>query len=220
MKLLSYGEIIWDIYGANERTLGGAPLNFAAYTALFDNTVWLASSVGDDALGIKALEQIKALGIKTEYISTIKGKATGQCCVSLDKNRVPTYNILQDVAYDRILLPEKLSEDFDAIAFGTLALREKLNRKNLKTVLENNDFSDIYVDLNLRPPFYGKETVDFCLSYATIVKISDEELPLVTQVLFHAAPDLQEAVASITEQYSRIKLLLITCGAKGAFCYD
>ena len=30
MVLLSFGEIIWDIYSQNEQTLGGAPLNFAA----------------------------------------------------------------------------------------------------------------------------------------------------------------------------------------------
>lgn len=33
MVLLSFGEIIWDIYSQNEQTLGGAPLNFAAYAA-------------------------------------------------------------------------------------------------------------------------------------------------------------------------------------------
>lgn len=220
MVLLSFGEIIWDVYSRNEQTLGGAPLNFAAYAAMFGSTVWLASSVGADELGEKAIEQIKGLGLNTEYISTSEEKATGQCRIFLDKNGVPSYNILEDVAYDRILLPEKLPTNFDTIAFGTLALREEHNRKKLKNILADNKFSEIYTDLNIRSPFYSKESINFCLSNATIVKISDEELPLVTKTLFLKTLDLYDAVEFITKKYSQIKLLLITCGEKGAFCYE
>lgn len=220
MILLSFGEIIWDVYNQNEQTLGGAPLNFAAHAALQGNTVWLASSVGADELGRQALEQIKALSVNTEYISISEEKITGQCRITLDQNGMPSYNILEDVAYDRILLPNKLPVDFDTIAFGTLALREEHNRKKLKIILANNNFSEIYADLNIRPPFYSKENIAFCLSNATIVKISNEELPLVTQTLFNETLDLHDSVVSITGKYSQIKLLLITCGEKGAFCYD
>ena len=220
MKLLSFGEIIWDVYSENKQTLGGAPLNFAAYAAMLGSTAWLGSSVGADELGKKAVEQIKELGLKTEYISIADGKATGQCRITLDQNGVPSYNILKDVAYDRILLPNKLPLVFDTIVFGTLALREEHNRKKLKNILASNVFSEIYTDLNIRSPFYSKESIVFCLSNATIVKISDEELPLITQTMFHSILDLQEAVAFIAEKYPQIKLLLITCGEKGSFCYD
>ena len=220
MKLLSFGEIIWDIYNQNEQTLGGAPLNFAAYTALLGNSAWLASCVGNDKLGKEALEQIKELGVKSEYISISEEKETGQCRISLDKSGVPSYNILEDVSYDYISLPDKLPTNFDTIAFGTLALRKEHNQAKLKNILENNYFSEIYTDLNLRAPFYSERTIDFCLSNATIVKISDEELPLVTKALFNEILDLEDATASITRKYSQIKLLLITCGAKGAYCYD
>ena len=220
MVLLSFGEIIWDIYNQNEQSLGGAPLNFAAYAAMFGSNVWLASSVGADELGKKALEQIKELSLNIEYISTAEEKATGQCRIFLDKNGVPSYTILEDVAYDRILLSEKLPTSFDTIAFGTLALREEHNRRKLKNILANNNFSEIYTDLNIRSPFYSEESIVFCLSNATIVKISEEELPLVTQTLFLKTLDLYDAVKFITKNYSQIKLLLITCGEKGAFCYE
>ena len=207
MKLLSFGEIIWDIYSQNEQTLGGAPLNFAAYATLLGDTAWVASSVGNDPLGQKAIEQIKELGVKTEYIVVSEEKETGQCRISLDQNGVPSYNILEDVSYDYISLPDKLPTGFDTIAFGTLALRRGHNRAKLKNVLINNSFSEIYTDLNLRSPFYSEESIDFCLSNATIVKISDEELPLVTQTLFHETLNLQEAAAAITKKYSQISLL-------------
>ncbi len=220
MTILSFGEIIWDVYSRDEHTLGGAPLNFAAYAALLGSNVYLSSSVGDDELGTKALKQIKELGINTEYITTTEKSATGQCLISLDKNGIPLYSILKDVAYDRIPLTDKLEKVFDTVAFGTLALREEHNRRQLKSLLTSNSFSEIYADLNIRPPFYSKESIDFCLSNATIVKISDEELPTVTQTLFDAVLDVQHSVDFITERYPQIKLLLITCGKNGAFCYD
>lgn len=83
MNLLSFGEVIWDLYEAGERTLGGAPLNFAAYTVLLGNPAWLASAVGSDELGTAALRQIQALGIRTDYLSTIAKKATGTCQIRL-----------------------------------------------------------------------------------------------------------------------------------------
>ena len=32
MKLLSFGEVLWDVY-PEDRFIGGAPLNFAAHCA-------------------------------------------------------------------------------------------------------------------------------------------------------------------------------------------
>lgn len=50
MKILSFGEIIWDMY-PDKKTLGCAPLNFAAHSVLFGHTVYLASAVGETDLG-------------------------------------------------------------------------------------------------------------------------------------------------------------------------
>ena len=63
MNLLSFGEIIWDSYG-DSYTIGGAPLNLAAHYAIQGGDAWLASAVGNDVLGTRATEHIKALGLK------------------------------------------------------------------------------------------------------------------------------------------------------------
>ena len=86
--------------------------------------------------------------------------------------------------------------------------RYNYNRKGEKNQNSENK-------LYLAP--YG---IDFCLSHATVVKISDEELPLVTQALFPAECGVEGAVAAIKERYGQVKLVLITCGAQGAACYD
>ena len=219
MNLLSFGEIIWDAYG-DSYTIGGAPLNLAAHFALQGGNAWLASAVGSDALGTRALEHIKALGIKPEYVSVWNDLPTGKCAVTLGENGIPSYNILENVAYDQIALPDHLNQKFDVIAFGTLALRSKQNRESLERVLRNNRFEEIYTDLNIRPPFYSKESIEFCLANATIVKISDEELTIVTQQLFGKDVSHDDACDLIRNNYPKINLILITRGEKGATCYD
>ena len=37
MRLLSFGEILWDIF-PTRRLIGGAPFNFAAHAATYDST--------------------------------------------------------------------------------------------------------------------------------------------------------------------------------------
>ena len=58
MKLLSFGEIIWDNLPTGKK-LGGAPLNFAAHSALLGADAVLVSAVGSDPLGKEALGMIR-----------------------------------------------------------------------------------------------------------------------------------------------------------------
>ena len=201
-------------------TIGGAPLNLAAHSALLGARSWLASAVGNDALGIRALEQVKELGIHNEYISVLDDFPTGKCAITLGENGIPRYNILENVAYDQISLPSALNQDFDVIAFGTLALRTKQNRETLMRVLSNNSFGEVYADLNIRPPFLSKESIELCFSNATIVKISDEELPHITMLLFKKAVAYADAFHLIARSYPKVKLILITQGEMGSACYD
>lgn len=218
MKLLSFGEIIWDVY-PDGCTLGGAPLNFAAHAALQGTEAYLASAVGTDALGERALGEIGKLGIRCDYVST-NALPTGECRVTLGEGGVPSYKILEGVAYDKIELSGIEKADFDAIAFGTLALREEHNRAALLRLLHSGSFREIYTDLNIREPYYSKDSIELCLSFATIAKISDEELPKVTKALFGEVLDPPRAAKTIKNRFPGIKLILISCGSDGAVCYD
>lgn len=220
MKLLSFGEILFDIY-ENGEFLGGAPLNFAAHTALQGAEAYLLSAVGEDALGKKAIGMIEDLGVKTKYIRMLSDKKTGKCIVTLDENAVPSYNILNDTAYDYIFYP-KLSrnEKFDVLAFGTLSLRQENNIGTIKKLIKKKVCSQIYVDLNLRRPFYSSESLLLCLENATIVKMSDEELPIVTSTVFGENMNIEDAVRSLSERFNQIQLILITCGESGSCAYD
>ena len=219
IKLLSFGEICWDIFG-EEKTLGGAPLNLAAHAARQGAEAALLSAVGADALGEETLSVIPSLGVRTDYISTCAELSTGKTIVTLSDQGIPSYYIPDPLAYDRISVNTPLDESFDVLAFGTMALRGDHNRRTLTEILEKNRFSEIYTDLNIRPPFYSRESIHLCLSHATLVKISDEELPTVSRTLFGTEEAEESTVKRILSAYPQIGLLILTKGAKGAICFD
>jgi fructokinase len=216
MKLLSFGEILWDLY-PTEKYIGGAPFNFAAHVAKHGESVYLLSCLGMDDLADQALEQLEAFGIFTDYVSRSHAYPTGRCVVTLDEQGIPSYDLVSDVAYDHIPC-DGIVEDFDVLYFGTLALRSEDNFRSLGRLLQEKQFREIFVDVNLRPPFYSQKTLSFALEKATILKISHEELPLVAQML--DIENHQDFPKTLQEKYPNLKILLITCGAEGAYCYN
>lgn len=220
MKILSFGEIIWDVY-PNECYIGGAPLNFAAHLVKSGAEAFLLSSVGDDDLGKKALEKINRFHISSALIEVNGDKPTGQCIVTLDQQGIPFYHILSDVAYDYIQFPLMIcSNYFDALSFGTLALRNQRNLSVLKEIIEKGNFGKIYCDLNLRAPFYNKDIVSFCLRNAQIVKLSETELEYVGCNVLQFENDSYEAVMKeVSRHYPTLEVILLTCGENGAYAY-
>ena len=210
MKILAFGEVLWDVY-PSDKYIGGAVMNFSAHAARLGATVYFASSVGKDEEGTLALDLMNEWGINTESVAVSDRFETGKCLVTLDESSIPAYNLLQNVAYDHIPYPDI---SCDILSFGTLALREKENITILKSLLKK-EYREIFVDINIRPPFYTDETISLCLENATILKISDEELHFVC-----ADADLKTAAKAIMQKHKNIKLLIITMGEKGSFVYD
>ena len=60
MKIISFGEIIWDVY-PDQSVLGGAPLNFASHAHELGAEVAFLSAIGNDELGKLAINQIKSI---------------------------------------------------------------------------------------------------------------------------------------------------------------
>ena len=216
MKLLSFGEILWDVF-PDKAVIGGAPLNFAAHFARLGGESYMLSAVGRDALGENALECLKKWGINTKYVA-LSDYPTGSSQVTLSEKGIPSYNLLENVAYDYIGC--EIEDNFDLLYFGTLALRGEGNRASLKKVIEENAFKDIFCDINIRPPFFTRENIEFALNNATVLKISDEELPVILEELKVSATDYKSAVLTLAKQYKNLKIIIITLGEKGSFVYD
>lgn len=215
MKILSFGEILWDVYDTSA-VIGGAPFNFAGHCAKHGEQVYMLSAIGKDELGASALEKVESIGVKTDYISKVSAP-TGRCLVTLNEKGVPCYNLLDNVAYDYI--SGKVESGFDLLYFGTLSLRNKNNRDYLAALISENSFKEIFCDVNIRPPYYNKQSVEFCFSNATIIKVSDEELQTVTDILFGEALSYKAAAQKMARKYENIKAVIITRGEKGAYLY-
>ena len=214
MKILSFGEIIWDVY-ENEKFIGGAPLNLAAHCSKQGAESFMLSSVGNDDLGKNALEIVKSFNVKTDFVSINKEKETSKCIVTLNENGVPSYNVLTDVAYDYIKEPDNIKIfEFDVFCFGTLALRSKENLETVKSIIKNGNIKKIYCDINIRPPFFSDNVILFALENSNILKISDEEMHFVTEAC--ALKELED----IAEKYKNLEFILLTQGEKGATVYD
>jgi len=131
MKLTVFGEILWDIFDDNKK-IGGAPFNFGAHCANLGVNVNVVSAVGDDELGLLAINEAEKLKVNTENIMQVPFK-TGRCIVSLN-NGTPSYNLVENVAYDNIPTPEKSCFSADALYFGTLAQRNNISKHLLMFV--------------------------------------------------------------------------------------
>lgn len=219
MKILSFGEIIWDVY-PDEKHIGGAPFNFAAHAKRAGASAFFMSAVGDDALGEEAFKKIALYGVHSEYVTALEEYSTGICRVTLDQNKIPTYTIEDVSAYDFIPLPSNLPQDFDALAFGTLALRREHNRRIIDRLLEKCDFGQVFVDLNIRSPFDYSESIRFALEKATVVKVSDEELPSVIARLEGTYEGIEESVIFLKQRFQNLRTVLVTCGGNPSVLYD
>ena len=218
MKILSFGEIIFDVY-PDKKCIGGAPLNFAAHASREGADTYLLSAVGNDELGCKAVELIKKFGISTDYVSVNPDFETGKCIVSLDENGVPSFNVKNNAAYDNIVsVPD---EYFDVVAFGTLALRNNVSLKTLKTLLASENYGKIFCDINLRAPFYTKESVELCLENANILKLSDTELDYVFDTFFNIRyENLVQNFYLLCSKYPNIEEITVTYGEGGAYAFS
>lgn len=218
MKLLSFGEIIWDVY-PNKKHLGGAPLNFAAHFAKQGGEAYMLSALGDDELGNEALNKLSLWKVNAEYVSVLSGKDTGKCLVTLNECGVPSYDIVCDSAYDYINC-SSVSDEFDALYFGTLALRNEYNRREISELIKSHSFKEIFVDVNLRKPFISRESLMLCMGNATVLKISDEELSDVSKILFNNEYGYKNIGTEISKTFQNIKFIIITLGEKGSYAYD
>ena len=211
MKLIVFGEILWDVF-EDEKKIGGAPFNFSAHCARLGASVDIISAVGNDELGERAISAAKDLKISTKNINVVD-YSTGYCLVSLH-NGIPSYNLVGNVAYDNIPLPENACFEADAFYFGTLAQRGNKSKETLQNLL-NGNYKEVFFDINIRQNYYSMELIDGSLKKATIFKVSREEIGVLG---IDGTPE--EICKVLSKKYSNLKLIIVTLDADGSFVYD
>ncbi len=214
MKILSFGEILWDIFG-EKKEIGGAPFNFSAHMAKLGANVFMVSALGNDELGKSALDFVRKYGIHTDYIAVTE-KLTGYCKVTLDGN-TPKYDLVTGVAYDAIPCPD-VTGSFDAFYMGTLAQRNTVSRSTLEKLLSSVNAKEVFFDINIRQNYYTKEIIENSLKLTTILKISREEMHIFTELGIADASSPEALCVSLSEKYP-LKLILVTLDKDGAMLY-
>ncbi len=191
--IVGIGEVLWDLLPAGPR-LGGTTANFAILSARLGNRAALVSRIGQDPLGDQALQQLHAITDGSPFdLSPLQRSSalpTGTVSVALDPQGRPQYQIHAPVAWDEITLtPDLLTLAARAavIGYGTLAQRADPSASTIRAFLDAASPACVRVcDVNLRMPFCSPQTARWSLQHATVLKISDEELPQLSLLLVDA----------------------------------
>ena len=219
MKVLAFGEILFDVI-EGKPFLGGAPLNFAAHLARFGVDSYICSRIGEDELGEKAIGQIQKLGVNTFLVQKDNIHPTGTVEVKLN-NGQPDYTILEEVAYDFIEPVERgkvINVGFDVLYYGTLAQRNEQSRGALAKLISENEFKDIFYDVNLRKGYYSKEILLNSLKNCSILKLNDEEVGVLGEIFFQEIIGMEAFATRVAKDFG-IQTIIITAGAKGCMIY-
>jgi len=184
VKILAFGEILWDMLPSG-RKLGGAPVNFLYHASTVGADVRALTRIGKDELGREILENVERLNLSTEFLQFDSEARTGVVEVVLDANGTPSYQIVQNVAWDNIEIDagtaRKIADFFDdetpsALCFGSLALRSENNMRSIRRLTELTPRNvKRFCDLNLRAPFFSRDVVEFATKEADVFKLNDDE---------------------------------------------
>lgn len=207
---LIFGEVLFDCFPDGREVLGGAPFNVAWNLQAFGQRPLLISSVGDDSQGMLIKQTMESWSMDTQLLDCDPARPTGRVEISLAEGE-PSFSILPNQAYDHISsVPLPTNEVPSFLYHGSLALRDTLNRNTLAG-LKRNYPCPIFLDVNLRNPWWQRDTVLALIDDATWLKLNDDEC----RVLFPDEQDLNSCGSLLLDRFN-LDAVFLTKGSKGA----
>lgn len=182
--------------------------------------------MGDDDHGRAARTILTQPNLDLEQLQEDSAHPTGTVEVTFSADKQPRYIIHRNVAWDFIRLTPQLLEvarAADAVCFGTLAQRHEVSRSTIQSFVEATAHGCLRVfDVNLRMPDCTPEVLHWSMAHATIIKLSDEELPQVFSLLNelgsgqHQVPASPQAAAHVLlGKFPGCQLVATTLGPHG-----
>ena len=209
-----FGEALWDVT-PDGRTPGGAPMNAALRLAAFGIDTKLLTRVGDDDAGHELVDYMAANGLVIDHVQIDSDRPTGRVNIDTASPESVTYEILAPAAWDFIDADEYLASVdalCEVLVFGSLAARADTSRRSLMQLLNAAQLR--VFDVNLRPPFDARDTVEPLLHAAKWAKFNEDELGIIAQWLGMTG-SAQEILAALREHYG-IDIVCATFGCRGA----
>jgi fructokinase len=205
-----FGEVLYDCFPDGEAVLGGAPFNVAWHLQGLGLSPLFISRVGDDPLGHRVRDIMERRGMDTSGLQLDSAHPTGKVNISLSGSS-HSFDIIPDQAYDYIAEDALPPLPDNALFYhGSLAARSPVSARTL-SVLCSQFGDNRLVDVNLREPWWQRDSVRALLDGARLAKLNDEELLL----LASAASDDKARMRQLIDT-AGLQLLVVTHGASGA----
>ncbi|MBR0353757.1 MAG: carbohydrate kinase [Oscillospiraceae bacterium] len=228
--ITAIGEILIDLTqsGLTEQGIprfdanpGGAPANLAVAASRLGAQTAFVGRVGHDSYGAFLRRTLEANGVDVSGLSVDPVQHTTLAIVSLDERGERSFSFYRDPSADVNLrfedVPAALLENTRVLHFGSVSLTAEPSRSaTLQAVRQAKARGAlISYDPNYRASLWPDEATAVermlePLELVDILKVSDEELPLLT-----GTGDLLQGSAALAAK--GIRLVLVTLGADGAF---
>jgi fructokinase len=205
--------VLFDCFEDGATVLGGAPFNVAWHLRAFGCEPLLVSRVGDDAEGRRIRDAMEQWGMSTAGLQQDPEHATGAVRVSL-KDGEPSFDILEGRAFDYIAADAVPPCNPSLIYHGSLCARRPESAGALRGITRRYT-APVFMDVNLRPPWWDKKLVLECLDRAHWVKLNDNEL----DTLSDETGDLEQKAAALQRRHD-LGRVIVTRGARGALIMD
>jgi fructokinase len=215
LKAVCYGEVLWDVF-ANEKKIGGAPLNVALRMRAMGCDAAMISCVGNDQDGNDIINHVEKQGLDTGGIIKTNDYPTGVVQVFINERGSASYEISYPSAWDKIVLNDharNLVKEADVLIYGSLICRDVVSKNALEELMSY----DVYkvFDVNLRKPFYSIAVLEDLMHAADFVKFNDEEL-LEIAAGMGSSHTLLEDNMEFMAKHVKIKAMCVTKGKHGA----
>ncbi|MSS75799.1 MAG: carbohydrate kinase [Methyloglobulus sp.] len=209
-----FGEVLFDHFPDGTKVLGGAPFNVAWHLQAFGQQPQFISRVGADTDGNQIQTAMQLWGMNLGFLQQDSTYPTGRVQVAIQHGE-PSYAILPDQAYDHIEMQGLNSiSPIGILCHGTLAVRSAVSRKTL-AALKTLHQGKIFVDVNLRQPWWNKAEVLRSFNDADWLKLNLQEL----RELKDDVTDIRASMEELLYRY-KLKGIIITCGKEGALAMN
>ena len=218
MKIVSIGEVLWDILPEAEH-LGGAPFNFALHAHHLGHEVCFVSAVGEDPRGDGVLDQMAQSGLSTRFIHRAPDHPTGTVTVAMDSSGLPQYQIHRPAAYDfpalgQLDVDALLTPAPDWIYFGTLQQMSTRAHELTMKLLANAPAARRFYDVNLRANSFTPELVRTLALQAHVLKLNEQEVPALQEIGGIQGESREQFCRNCLQAF-QLDAVCITLGPKG-----
>jgi len=214
MRPVIFGEVLFDVF-QEAAVLGGAPFNVAWHLQGLNLPTLFISRIGKDDLGERIKQRMMNWGMDIAGLQEDSTYPTGQVQVhkSGPEHRFETQ---PDQAYDYIDTKKALTslgQDPLLLYHGSLATRTPPSKTAL-TALKRQLACPVFIDINLRAPWWKKDHCLALIKKANWVKMNDEELDAL-------APSGQthENRARTLMERMKVQNFILTRAQKGAILF-